>query len=76
MSEQSSIEKSIADILRAHHQVPIQTMIREIMFACRLTEKQTQLLDYIKAVNYGKFMLYCEEGQPVRAEEALKSNKF
>jgi len=50
--------------------MPDKKIVRE------LTEKEANLLDLIKRVQYGKIVIYCEQGQPMRVEEGVKSSKL
>jgi hypothetical protein len=41
-----------------------------------LTLKEQSLIDTLREIPYGRIVIYLENGEPVRMEEALKSRKF
>jgi hypothetical protein len=41
-----------------------------------LTLKEQSLIDTLREIPHGKVVIYLEDGEPARMEEALKSRKF
>ena len=38
-----------------------------------VSDRERNLLELLRAIKYGKVVVYLKDGQPVRAEEAIKS---
>ncbi len=41
-----------------------------------LTEKEAHLIDEMRTIPYGRFVVFMENGQPVRMEEPRESKKL
>jgi hypothetical protein len=44
--------------------------------ATMLTLKEQSLIDVLREIPFGRVVIYLENGEPARIEEALKSRKF
>lgn len=42
----------------------------------QLTEKEAHLIDFCRQFGFGKFIVHCENHQPMRIEEPIKSVKL
>ncbi len=41
-----------------------------------LSQKEQNLIDALREIPFGRVVIYLENGEPARMEEALKSRKF